>query len=167
MKLKSFKYLYCLLIIFLYFTPLKSEDQIDIWNSKNKKQTNQSKTQVEKKEIQKLNLESIKSIEINQNIEINDSSLKEITNEAEVFGIYDPAENDFSLNMWSATKAEDIKSSLKRIEKIKLSKTANQILERILLSFSYPPQGMSEQEFADLKIDWLVTNQRSDLIESF
>jgi hypothetical protein len=167
MKLKSFKYLYCLLIIFLYFTPLKSEDQIDIWNSKNKKQTNQSKTQVEKKEIQKLNLESIKSIEINQNIEINDSSLKEITNEAEVFGIYDPAENDFSLNMWSATKAEDIKSSLKRIEKIKLSKTANQILERILLSFSYPPQGMSEQEFADLKIDWLITNQRSDLIESF
>ena len=42
--------------------------------------------------------------------------------------------------MWSSTKAEDIKASLKRLEKIKLSKTANQILERILLSFSYPPK---------------------------
>ena len=69
--------------------------------------------------------------------------------------------------MWSSTKAEDLKSSLKRIEKIKLSKTANQILERILLSFSYAPEGMNEDEFADLKINWLIKNQRSDLIENF
>ena len=54
--------------------------------------------------------------------------------EAKVFGIYDPADNDFDLNMWSSTKAEDIKSSLKRLEKIKLSKTADEILERILMS---------------------------------
>ena len=39
--------------------------------------------------------------------------------EAKVFGIYDPAENDFNLNMWSSTKAEDIKASLKRIRKNK------------------------------------------------
>ena len=38
--------------------------------------------------------------------------------------------NDFNLNMWSSTKAEDIKSSLKRLEKIKLSKTANEILRK-------------------------------------
>ena len=69
--------------------------------------------------------------------------------------------------MWSETKAEDIKAGLSRIEKVKLSKTANQILERILLSFSYPPQGMSEDEFTNLKINWLVKNKRIDLIESF
>ena len=43
MKLKSFSYLYCLLIIFLYFSPLKSEEKIDIWNSKVKKQTTEDK----------------------------------------------------------------------------------------------------------------------------
>ena len=42
--------------------------------------------------------------------------------------------------MWSSTKAEDLRSSLKRLEKIKLSKSSNEILERILLSFSYPPR---------------------------
>ena len=35
--------------------------------------------------------------------------------------------------------------------KIKLSKTSTTILEKTLLSFSYPPTGMSDEEFIDLK----------------
>ena len=168
MKLKSFNYFNCLLIIFFYFTPLLSEEKIDIWNNKNKKQEIEKKEALQKKEDkQKLNLDSIKTIELNQNIKIEDSSLVEDSQEGRIFGIYDPAENDFDLNMWSTTKAEDVKTNLKRIEKIQLSNTANQILEKILLSFSYPPQGMNEDEFVDLKINWLIKNQRSDLIESF
>ena len=85
---------------------------------------------------------TIQTIEVNQSIEIKDGSLQSNKDEAKVFGIYDPAENDFDLNMWSATKADDVKASLKRLDKITLSKTANQILEKIILSFSYPPQGM-------------------------
>jgi hypothetical protein len=33
-------------------------------------------------------------------------------------------------------------------------------LEAILFSFSYPPQGMTEKEFVDLKINWLIKNDR-------
>ena len=69
--------------------------------------------------------------------------------------------------MWSTTKAEDLRSSLKRLDKIKLSKSSNEILEAILFSFSYPPKGMTENEFVDLKIEWLIKNERADLIESF
>ena len=69
--------------------------------------------------------------------------------------------------MWSTTKAEDVRASLKRIKKIKLSKTSNEILENVLLSFSYPPQGMDEKEFVNLKIEWLIKNNRLDLIENF
>ena len=47
--------------------------------------------------------------------------------------------------MWSSTKAEDLRSSLKRLDKIELSKSSNDILEMILFSFSYPPQGMTER----------------------
>ena len=43
MKLKSFNYLYCLLIIFLYFTPLKSEDKINIWQNKGQTQPKEDK----------------------------------------------------------------------------------------------------------------------------
>ena len=168
MKLKSFD-LYCLLIIFLFSSTLKSEEEIDIWKKGNidEKQSIEINKKVNKQENQKLNSDSIKTIELNQKIEITDGSLKKNLQEVKVFGIYDPAENDLDLNMWSSTKAEDIKSSLKRLEKIKLSKTANEILERILLSFSYTPEGMEDEEFVDLKVNWLIRNQRTDLIENF
>ena len=37
----------------------------------------------------------------------------------------------------------------------------------ILFSFSYPPQGMSDKEFVELKINWLIENDRTKLIENF
>jgi hypothetical protein len=167
MKLKSYNYLYYLLIIFLYFTPLKSDDEINIWKNKEKNQSIENNKQIIKEDSQKLNIESIKKIELNPNIEIKDGLLDKDLKELKVFGIYDPAENDFNLNMWSSTKAVDIKASLKRLEKIRLSNTANQILEKILLSFSYAPEDMNDDEFTDLKINWLIKKQRTDLIESF
>ena len=69
--------------------------------------------------------------------------------------------------MWSTTKAEDVRSSIKRIKKINLSKTSNEILENVLLSFSYPPEGMEEKEFVNLKINWLIENNRLNLLEEF
>ena len=118
------------------------------------------------KKNEQLNLKSIKTIENNQNIKIEDN-INNKNEESKVFGIYDPAENDFNLNMWSSTKAEDINSSLKRLKKIKLSRTANQILEKILLSFSYAPEGMKDEEFADIKINWLIENEKTSLVENF
>ena len=84
-----------------------------------------------------------------------------------VYGIYEPANYDFNLNMWSSTKAEDLRSSLKRLNKIRTIKIFNEILEMILFSFSYPPKGMTEKEFVNLKINWLIKNDRIELIESF
>jgi hypothetical protein len=166
MKLKSFNYFLGLLIIFLSFTFLKSEEQIDIWkNKKNNSDSTNAQTNITKEAIKEIP-NTTQSIETSQSIEIENNLLNK-SGDIKVFGIYDPADNDFNLNMWSSTKAVDLKSSLKRLEKIKLSKTANQILERILLSFSYAPEDMSEDEFTDLKINWLIKKQRSDLIENF
>ena len=60
-----------------------------------------------------------------------------------------------------------IRSSLKRIKKIKLSRTSNEILGDVLLSYSYPPEGMEEKEFVSIKLQWLINNSQLDLIESF
>ena len=144
-----------------------SEEKIDIWNNNQERQSIKNAETIKKKESQKLNIKSIETIKLNQNIKIENETLIGKSEEVKIFGIYDPADNDFDLNMWSATNAEDIKASLKRIEKIKLSKTANQILERVLLSFSHAPKNMSQTEFVDLKINWLIKNKRSDLVESF
>ena len=56
MKLRSSNYLYCLIIFSLFFNPLKSEEKIDIWNSKEKKIIAEDKLKTKKKKIQKLNL---------------------------------------------------------------------------------------------------------------
>ncbi len=164
MKLKSFNCIVGLLIIFLY-SPLLGEEKIDIW--KNKKQINNSTEKSEdKKSSDKLKLNSSQTIKALDDIQIQESSSIQ-NDEQKVYGIYEPANFDFSLNMWSTTKAEELRSSMTRLKKINLSKSSTEILEAILFSFSYPPQGMSEKEFVELKINWLIENDRIDLIESF
>ena len=164
MKLKSFNYFVGLIII-LFCSPLLGEEKIDIWN--NKKNTAPNSQSQENQQIKKvLDLEPTQKIKAVEKIEIEESSNIQ-TEEKNVYGIYEPANFNFSLNMWSTTKAEDFRSSLKRLDKIKLSRSSNEILEAILFSFSYPPQGMSEKEFVELKVNWLIQNDRVNLIESF
>ena len=164
MKLKSYNYLIVLLMI-IFTTSLSSEEKIDIWKNKEKKITETKN--LEKENIKDSSeLKSSQTIKTPEKIQIQESSSIDV-NEQKVYGIYDPETNNFNLNMWSTTKAEDLRSSLKRLSKIELSQSSKEILESILLSFSYPPQGMTEKEFVDLKINWLIKNDRANLIESF
>ena len=164
MKLKSFNYLLGLSIIF-FNSLLFSEEKVDIW--KNNKETVNETTQIDEKLTQETSNPSLSTrIKATDKIQIQEGSSIQLE-EQKVYGIYDPANYDFNLNMWSTTKATDLRSSLKRLNKIELSKSSSEILEAILLSFSYPPQGMTEKEFVDLKINWLIENDRLDLIESF
>ena len=163
MKLKSFKNFFSLLIVFSYLVPLNSEEKIDIWkNKKNTEVNNETNSEIDPNKIEAQKIQGIN----NQNIKIVDSII-DTSEENKVFGIYDPSDFNFDLNMWTSTKADDVRASLKRIKKIKLSKTSNEILENVLLSFSYPPTGMQEKEFVNLKLNWLIENNRLDLIENF
>ena len=69
--------------------------------------------------------------------------------------------------MWSNTEAEQIRSSFKRINKIKLSNTSSKLFENAILSFAYPPNGMSNDEFIDLRVKWMIDNKKTKLIENF
>ena len=163
MKSKSFRYLIGLFIIFVY-SPLLSDEKIDIWKS-NKERVSESQNQ-ENQDIKKtLNPKSSQTIQTLDKIQIEESATIQ-QNPEKVYGIYEPANYDFSLNMWSSTKAEDLRSSLKRIDNINLSKSSSEILSNFI-SFSYPPQDMNEKEFVDLKINWLIENDRIKLIGSF
>ena len=164
MRLKNFNYLLGLLIFFFY-SPLFCEDKIDIWKNKPETPISSSDKEIQKKKNQdkpktSQNIEALEKIKIEESSAIQSSGPK-------IYGIYEPANFNFNLNMWSTTKAEDLRSSLKRLYKIKLSRSSNEILESILFSFSYPPVGMSEKEFVDLKINWLIQNDKTDLLESF
>ena len=147
-------------------SPCCGEEEINIWKKKDKTQVSNTEKLNEEKENNKIDFSKTLNVNNNQNIKIEDSLL-DSSNETNVFGVYDPSDYNFNLNMWSETKAEDVRASLNRIKKIKLSKTSSEILENVLLSFSYPPDGMNEKEFVNLKIDWLINNNRVELIEDF
>ena len=164
MKLKSFSYIISLLIIF-FSTHIFGEEKIDIWKNKS---SNPPKLPIseDKKKLSKPNIEASQTIQASEKIQIQEGSQIEL-DEQKVYGIYEPASYDLNLNMWSTTKADDLRSSLKRLEKIELSNSSNEILEAVLFSFSYPPQGMTEKEFVNLKINWLIKNDRVEMIENF
>ena len=167
MKLKNFNFFIGLLFIFFILLPLRGEDQnIDIWSNKNKKKDSELENNKINNDNIINNLKPSNKIKTNEIVQIEKNKI-ENEEELKIFGVHDPEDYNFDLNMWSSTNAEDIRSIIKRIEKINLSKTSNEILENILLSFSYPPIGMNEKEFVKLKIDWLIKNDRHDLIENF
>ncbi len=165
MKLKSFSLFIGLLILFFSSNTLCAEEKIDIWKNE-KSPTTENSQKIKNDKEKKPNLNSTQTIQSSEKIQIQEG-LQIQTDEQNVYGIYDPENFNFNLNMWSSTKAEDLTSSLKRLNKIDLSKSSNEILEAILFSFSYPPQDMTDKEFAALKVNWLIDNDRADLIESF
>ena len=165
MKSKNLNKLIILLIFLVLSLPLKSEEQIDIWNkSKKTEQQNIIQNKINLDEIKKSN--TLNTVTINNDIEI-ESNLNNLTDNSNIFGIYEPAQNNFDLNMWSQTEAEKVRSSFKRINKIKLSDTATQLFENTILSIAHPPQGMDDKEFINLKINWLIENKKIELIEKF
>ena len=165
MKLISLNKNISLLILLILFKPLYAEEEINIWNKEIK----------EKSEIiipennpsnNTINSEIFKKSQTNENIKIENEIL-ENSQDPKIFGIYDPAENNFNLNMWTQTEAEDVRLSFARINKIQLSNTATKLFENTILSFAFPPKSMEEKEFVNLKINWMIENKRVDLIEKF
>ena len=165
MKLKSLNRYISLLIIIFFLLPVSAEEEIDIWNKKIQKN---SEEKLPDNSIlnNTINSEAFSSSVENNSILV-DNKIFNTNQDVKIFGIYDPAENNFNLNMWSSSQADNIRSSIERINKITLSNTSKKIFENTLFSFAYPPQGMDEKEFIDLKIDWLVNNKRVGLIEKF
>ena len=164
MKLKSLNKTIGLLILLVLCSPAIGEEKIDIWDKS--KEKNKKVIENNKNSSDKLNSNILTTVTLNNEIEIE----KNISNSSEdlkIFGIYDPAKNNFDLNMWSQTDAEKVRASFKRINKIKLSNTATQLFENTILSIAHPPKGMNDKEFIDLKMNWLIENKKINLIEQF
>ncbi len=165
MKFKSLNKIVSFFILTIISLPINAEEEIDIWNKKNVENT-ESIIEGDKKTDTTLNSEIFNTKKINNNVKIEDELL-DSSQDTKVFGLYEPANSDFNLNMWSQTSAENMRSTLSRIKTLKLSNTAQNLFEKTFFSFAYPPNGMKDEEFIDLRINWMIDNKRSDLIEEF
>ena len=166
MKLSNLnKKIFILFISFFFTSTLFSEDIVDIWKKENlKKKNNSSK-------IENTSLNKTES-----NININTKPAKEIefslntltVSSRPIYGIYDPNENNLTLEMWKNSEGTRVKDTIERINKIKLSPFAEEVFVKTLFTISnLPDQNMTDEEFINYKIDWLINNEKDALIYSF
>ena len=138
-----------------------SNEPVDIWNIE-KQDTNSSSNSQSSSE----NNTIIKTQTANQVLSIEEDQQTSIKKK-NLFGIYDPAENDLSLNMWELSNKEKILTLVKKINDINLSKDAKKIYNYLILTNTFIPSSFTEEEFLKLKVDWLIKNKNLDLIDEF
>jgi len=155
--------------LFFFQSIFAEEKSVDIWNNKNQTKPEKNNIQKEPKQATKQEPKiDISKLNQNQNELITISDSQTENSDVKLVGLYDPGQNDLSLEMWMRTNGELIKQSLKRIEKIKLSKFSEEIFLNTILTYSYSPQkNLTEKEFLKLKIDWLIKNNKIEIIENF
>ena len=130
---------------------------VDIWEKKEDNTLENTQTNSENK----ITIESPKLSDEKKEKKFSVSEEKINTSKESIIGIFDPEINDFSLNLWSQSNGEDIKSILKRINKLKLSKFSEDLLFKVLFTNAYPPQkNLSSEEFLEIKINWLIKNRK-------
>ena len=165
MKLLSLnKKILSLFFLFFFSTPLLSEDSVDIWGKKNlnKKTTINEAPSVLEKEI----LKTLVKTEAPSIVEIDTKTIS--IKKKSIYGIFEPAENNLTLDMWANSEGTKIKDTIERINKIKLSSYAEEIFVNTLFTISDLPQkNMTDKEFINYKLDWLIDNQKENLISTF
>ena len=172
LKLLS-KFYFIFVFSFFFITNLEAEDKpIDIWNI--------DKTQVEDNNSQ---LPSNFEIEENENSqnkinifsmqsekELNTIELENTLNfkNLKIIGLYDPEDYGLDINMWINSNGDQLKNIFSKIEKIQLSKDAQEIMNISMLTNAYHPNiNISEEEFLKYKSNWLIKNSNLDLIEEY
>ena len=161
MKLSDLNKFFFYLIIFLNLSISNAQEEVDIWKKDNSNNNEESVQKDKKIESPIINKNTITTNNIIQEKTPNDSE------ESSLYGIWDPDTYNFELSMWSNTDGRSIEKTISRISKLNLSETAESIFLNTIFSYSYAPENISEKEFLDLKINWLIKNKKDKIIEEF
>ncbi len=165
--LSSSKYLFLIFLFFFSFSFTYGEEAVDIW----KKNKDNKEKQSTSGDTGNININPTNSkIEISQTstsgIKIDENPQEEEINKS-LYGIFDPDENNFTLDIWTNSNGDEIKDAFNRINKIKLSKTAEDLFISTMMTYSYMPKNISEDKFLDLRINWLIKNKKDKILENF
>ena len=162
---KTYLSIFIILISFSFSNVSAEEELVDIWKIEKKiDNENLQDTEFNDNSTIENSAEGIKNY--NSNEIINNIQLEE--NNINLAGIYDPAENGLSIDMWSNSDGNEIKKIFNRIKKIDLSNDAKKILDIALLTNSYfPNRNIEEENFLNYKFDYLINNNDLQLIKIY
>ena len=168
LKLLNKKYLSILLIFFLTISlNLKAEEEpVDIWKLEKKDEQDKGEIIFQNEDSSEINVEMDNALSTNKINTINSNTLEE--NKISIVGIYDPEEHGLNIDMWSNSDGNEIKLIFTKLDKINLSKDAKEILDIVLLTNSYlPKQNITEEEFINFKLNYLIKNNDKNLIKLY
>ena len=157
------------IFLFSYFLIISlsfANETVDIWNLENNKKNNEiikKKDNLDKNNNQTSinNLNSTNLISVEQDEKFN-------KDENNLVGLYDPDENDLTIDMWERSDGDKITQIVEKIHKLNLSYDAKNIYNKLILTNSFPPnRNINTQDFINLKINWLIKNNDLELIKEF
>ena len=162
-KLLSNFFIIFLVYCFFIKTSLSNEP-VDIWEIEKKNNPNKIKNENNKTSNNEV-IQGVKIEQQNENIIVN----QELdTSHVKLAGLYDPADNGLTIDMWTNSDGEEIKNLLKKINSTELSNFSNKILDIALLTNSYlPANNISAEEFIEYKFKYLIKKGDFDLIKKF
>jgi hypothetical protein len=152
-------------ILFFFSTSLFSEEGVDIWNKKNLKKDS---TYIKNNNIIQKKIETKINLNTQQPKETEITLSKTLANTKPIYGIYEPSKNNLTLDMWSNSEGTKVKDTIERIDKIKLSSFSEELFLNTLFTISeLPGRNITEEEFINYKIDWLIKKKKDKLISIF
>ena len=166
LKLLSRNIFIFLFSYFLIISTSFANETVDIWNLENNKKNNgiiKKKENLDKSNNQTSinNLNSSNLISVEQEEKFNQD-------ENNLVGLYDPDENDLTIDMWEKSDGDKITQIVEKIHKLNLSYDAKNIYNKLILTNSFPPKrNINTQDFINLKINWLIKNNDLELIKEF
>ena len=172
LKLLNKKYFLIIFFLLIGLSTHAEEQPADIWNIEKKKieekvleekiETTENNDKIKNFDSSVYNLqaqEQISTISLENNLEAQ---------EIKIIGLYDPEDYDLDINMWINSDGDQLKTLIKKLNKMNLSKDAIEIVNISLLTNAYLPQkNISEKEFLKFKSDWLIKNSNLILIEEY
>ena len=164
---KSFSILCCFFIFFSQNLPAE-DDPVDIWNLEEmpKKEIVSDNDKTQEENINKSKIYETQSYKTSLESIVEDQELS--SKKINVVGIYDPEDNDLSIEMWVNSDGANILKIIKKVQKINLSDDATAILNLALLTNSYFPQkNINNEQFLKIKSDWLLKQHNLNLIETY
>ncbi len=166
LKLLSRYFKIFLIILCTMVAAISEEKPVDIWNIDEKKEIDTSLSSNQNKVItsEKIIYET-KSIDGVEEVSLEE---KILAKDIKIVGLYDPAENGLSIDMWKNTDGDQLKNIFKNLNKMQLSKDAKKILNISLLTNAYyPSKNISLKEFLKIKSNWLIKNSDLELLENY
>mgnify|MGYP001262356060 FL=1 len=150
-----------LIILIVFLSSVVAEDEpIDIWKIEKKDNTIEANNEIEDDTKNQtsiiINNSSNQDTQIISNTSLDEKDL--------IVGLYDPSDNGLKLEMWTKSDGNEIKNIINKINLLELSEDAQKILEITLLTNSQiPNKNITEDEFVNFKIDYLIKKNNKKL----